>query len=255
MFFDTHMHTDVSSDSRMTLPQALQAAEKKGLGIIVTEHMDLGYPVPGSFIFDVDDYFSGYGSRRDEKILLGIEIGMMMAKCEEGNELIADYPFDFVIGSIHLVDGQDIYQPDFYQGRTKFETYGRYFVNMAQCVANYKGIHALGHLDYICRYARYDDADIHYAEMSEMIDPVLKAAAERGLALEINTRRLDERTASLLLPIYRRFAESGGKMATIGSDAHRPEDIGKGLAEGLALAEAANLQAVYFKEGKPIRMK
>lgn len=255
MFFDTHLHTEFSSDSRMTLSQARQAAEKNGLGIIVTEHMDLGYPVPDSFVFDVDDYFSGYGPIRGEKVLLGIEIGMTMAQCAEGNAIIAAHPFDFVIGSIHLVDGQDIYQPEFYQGRTKSETYSRYFANMAQCVANYQGIHSLGHVDYICRYARYEDSDIPYAEMSELIDPVLKAAAEREIALEINTRRLDERTTPLLLPIYRRFAEVGGKMATIGSDAHRADDVGKGLAEGLALAEAANLQAVYFKDGKPVCMK
>ena len=126
---------------------------------------------------------------------------------------------------------------------------------MTDCVASYQGIHALGHIDYICRYAKYEDTDIHYAEMKEMIDPMLLAAAERGLALEINTRRLDDKTARILLPTYRRFAELGGELATIGSDAHRQEDVGKNLKDGLALAEAAGLQAVYYKKGQPLKMK
>ncbi|WP_346354820.1 histidinol phosphate phosphatase [Azotosporobacter soli] len=255
MLFDTHLHTTFSTDSRMTLAEAADAAEKKGIGIIVTEHMDIGYPEKNAFVFDVQEYFSQYEAKRSENMLLGIEIGMMLAQHQPAQTIIDEYPFDFVIGSIHFVDEQDIYQPSFYQEREKSETYGRYFESMAECIGRYRGIHTLGHIDYICRYAPYENKEIEYAAMREWIDPVLKKAAECELAMEINTRRLNSETVHSLLPVYRRFAELGGKMATIGSDSHRPEDVGRGLGDALALADAVGLQAVYFKNGKPIKMK
>ena len=35
---------------------------------------------------------------------------------------------------------------------------------------------------------------------------------------------------------------------TIGSDAHKPEDVGRWLRKGLAIAEFAGLQPVYYRE-------
>ena len=130
MLFDSHLHTTFSSDSKMTLPEAKLAAEQLGIGMIVTEHMDIGYPVPDSFVFDVEDYFSQYDAARAESLLLGIEVGMTQSAAAETQALIDAHSFDCVIGSIHLVDGQDIYQPSFYEGRSKQETYRSYFVNL-----------------------------------------------------------------------------------------------------------------------------
>ena len=55
-------------------------------------------------------------------------------------------------------------------------------------------------------------------------------------------------TSKQLLPIYERFAALGGRFVTIGSDAHKPEDVGRWLRKGLAMAEFAGLQPVYYRE-------
>ena len=85
---------------------------------------------------------------------------------------------------------------------------------------------------------------------------MLSQLAQRDKALEINTRRLvtpDAREA--LLPVYHRFRELGGRLVTIGSDAHNAQDIGRGMDIALEMAAVCGLTPVYFKERKPIALK
>ena len=249
MVFDSHCHTVFSTDSRMTLDEAMEAAAAKEIGLIITEHMDYDYPQAEAFLFDPQEYLATYAPYRSEKLLLGVEIGMR-AECKEANrKLIENHGFDQVIGSIHVVEGMDIYDAAFYKGRSKRDVYCRYFEAMLQCVEEYDFIDALGHIDYIARYARYEDPEVYYGEYMELIDAVLLVVAGRETALEINTRRLESPVRlRQLLPIYERFAALGGRFVTIGSDAHKPEDVGRWLRKGLAIAEFAGLQPVYYRE-------
>lgn len=252
MIFDTHMHTVFSTDSKMTLEQVLLKQKELGIGVIITEHMDLKYPEPDSFMFDVKKYFETYNPYRKENFKIGVEVGMRQDCLEDNCKLIERYPFDFVIGSIHVIDNIDIYEACFYE-KSKAEVYQRYFTAMLECVECYDCIDSLGHIDYIARYARYEDKEVYYHECSEAIDKVLTVIAEKNMALEINTRRLESQSAAqLLMPIYHRFYELGGRMITIGSDAHRPQEIGKGFQTALTMAKEAGLKPVYFNERKPI---
>ena len=257
MLFDTHIHTDFSTDSRMLIADAISAAHKAGIGVIVTEHMDLAYPgEPEAFVFDVNKYFAEYGPLRGRDLLLGIEMGMRVDCLEDNRRIAGQHSFDYIIGSIHVVDDIDIYRPDFYINRPKFEVFGRYFTAMKECLKAYDFIHALGHIDYISRYARYDDNEVHYREFSDIMDEILRLVIDKGIALEINTRRLDTRARiEDLLPIYQRYAELGGIMVTIGSDAHRADEVGRRLSVGMGMAEFCGLRPVYFKEGRPEKMK
>lgn len=248
MIFDTHMHTRFSTDSRMTLEEAVGQSRQLGLGIVLTEHMDLAYPEPAAFTFDVDAYFQSYGPYRSDSLLLGIEIGMR-TDCLDGNrEIIERYPFDYCIGSIHVVDNMDIYQEGFYLSRSKQEVYHQYFSSMADCLACHDFVDSLGHIDYIARYARYADPEIYCHELQDDIDQVLKLVAAKGKAMEINTRRLQSQEfVDALLPVYQRFYQLGGRYVTIGSDAHKAADIGRGLATAQAIADHCQLKVVKFK--------
>ena len=256
MLFDSHMHTCFSTDSKMLIDEAVARGQELNIGITITEHMDISYPGPLSFIFDVDQYFSEYKKYRSDSVLLGIEIGMRSDCLDENCRLVETYPFDYVIGSVHVVDNVDIYTPEFYQGRNKQDVYRQYFDTMLQCVTCYDAIHSLGHIDYIARYARFADPEVYYSEFKEQIDEILTMLAHKGKALEINTRRLSSKeTIEILMPIYKRFYEVGGQFVTIGSDAHRVTEVGRGLVEGLEIADRSKLKVVYFKDGQPQYVK
>ena len=60
MYFDSHVHTEFSADSEMKAADALRAAERQGLGLVFTEHLDYDYPSAGTeeFIFDPEAYWA-----------------------------------------------------------------------------------------------------------------------------------------------------------------------------------------------------
>lgn len=252
MLFDSHMHTKYSADSDMLLADALAAAEKQGHGIVLTEHLDFDYPGDRyDFTFSPEDYWAEYEPLRGDKLRLGVEVGMTPG-CKARNEsFVARAPFDEVICSIHIVDGIDIYEQEAYEGRTQDEMYERYFQLNASLLRENSYADVLGHIDYICRYAPYEEPGLSYGRWQEGIDSVLRAALETDTVLELNTRRLGDTLAvKQLVAIYRRYRQLGGRYVTIGSDAHRAEAVGAFFKPALALADACDLQVVTFCERK-----
>ncbi|MDP4087927.1 MAG: histidinol phosphate phosphatase [Bacillota bacterium] len=249
--FDTHVHTTFSTDSKMTLEEALRTAEEKGMGVTLTEHMDLNCRSEGKFVFDIDKYFSEYERFRGPKLLLGIELGLTEEFREENKRIADNNPFDYVIGSIHFLGNYDIYYPEFYDGMSKSEAYREYLLTMKSNICGEKFFDSLGHIDFICRYAPYEDKEIYMEEYGDYVDEVLKALIASNIAMEINTRRLNDRAAvKNLLSIYMRYKALGGEFVTIGSDAHTPKAIGFNYRSAVEIAERASLKAVYFRERK-----
>lgn len=249
--FDTHIHTKFSTDSDMKIEEAISNAQNKGISMIITEHMDLKFPKEGSFCFDEKKYFKEYSKYKNDKLLLGIEIGMKQDCEAESRKLIFDNCFDYVIGSIHLVDNMDIYYDEYYEGKTKREAYGEYLETMLKCVKMFDFIDSMGHIDYICRYGKFDDKEIYYKDYPDLIDSILKILIEKDKCMELNTRRLNKKSAvKSLIPIYKRFRELGGKEITIGSDAHNIDAIGMNFNTAIEIAQICNLRIVYFKNRK-----
>ena len=247
MVFDSHMHTRFSADSTMTAAAAIAKAASLNMGVVFTEHFDYGVEVDGKpFNFDAAAYMSEYKNLRGAKVRLGVEVGLRKSARAVNAEFIGRADFDLVIGSIHLVDGYDIYYPDFYAGKDKATAYRKYFQQMAQeaSVADYD---VLGHIDYICRAAPYDDPEIDYATFAAEIDEVLKIVTDRGKVLELNTRRFDKaRAIEELVPVYKRYRALGGRFVTIGSDAHRVTAVGNYFERALRFAHELDLMPVTF---------
>lgn len=250
MYYDSHVHTQYSADSEMSGLDAYQAARNKGMGIIFTEHMDFNYPSDRyDFTFDPVKYMNEYGAMRGMYLLLGVELGLGEDCLAENKAFAEKVKFDQVIGSIHVVDGFDIYEKDFYEGKSKQDTYKRYLELMADMVRKNPYIDVLGHIDYICRYAPYDDPRLDYEEFKKEIDEVLQAAVDTNTVMEINTRRFaDLAVIDELKPIYMRYKELGGKYVTLASDAHNKETVGAHMEQAEALAKACGLEKVIFYE-------
>ena len=213
MIFDSHSHTAFSADSEMQAADAIEKAREAGVGLAFTEHLDLDYPGEMDFTFDPQAYWQAYEPYRGERLHLGIEIGMNESILEGNCNFLQQAPFDIVIGSQHIVDGQDIYYPAYYEGKSKEAAFHRYYALMAENVRRYGAhIDVLGHIDYIARYAPYDNPEVSYGTFQEDIDAILRAAIETDTVLELNTRRLGSRTACReLMPVYTRYRELGGR--------------------------------------------
>ncbi|MCR5176489.1 MAG: histidinol-phosphatase HisJ family protein [Anaerovibrio sp.] len=254
MIYDSHSHTEFSSDSDMKATDAVQAADRLGIGLVFTEHYDFDYVESPhykdmDFVFDPQKYWRQYEPLRGNKLLLGVELGLTPGSIEANKRFIKQVPFDQVIGSIHAINKLDIYYPDYYENKTKREAYACYLKNMADMVKANPYIDILGHIDYICRYAPYEDKEIDYTDLHDLVDLVIMNVLDTGTVMELNTRRLDSKTvAEALLPIYRRYRELGGEYIAIGSDAHKVENLGMNFPMAIDLAEFLGLKPVYFRE-------
>lgn len=256
--YDTHMHTrPFSTDSNMELSEVLKIQEESGLGIVLTEHMDYDFPMPGVYRFDVDAYFKAYSPYRSDQVLLGVEIGLQNSVVEKNHKLVKTWPFDMVIGSIHVVCGKDLYELSYFQSfPEKKSAYAAYLEAIYENIRDFDDFDTLGHIDYICRRAPYSDQLLHYEEFDEMIDKILKLLVERKKSLEIDTRLFGQKEAVRELKIIcRRFAKMGGQTVTVGSDSHKASAIGSQIENAYELARQCGLLPVVYKARHPYPVK
>ena len=93
----------------MTAEEALAQAERLDLGLVFTEHLDIGFPGDAEYVFDPEEYWKTYGSLRSDRLLLGVEIGMTAEHRRENRDFASCAPFDMVVGSLHVMEGMDLY--------------------------------------------------------------------------------------------------------------------------------------------------
>ena len=248
MLFDSHTHTKFSADSKMLAKDAILRAENLKIGIIFTEHFD--EELEGNFKFNPAEYMNEYKKFRGDKVKLGVEVGMTKTAREINKNFVESADFDEVIGSIHMLDGEDIYHKEYFIGKDKNSVYTNYFKVMAQ-EAEIQDFDVLGHIDYICRAATYDDTSIDYDRFKAEIDKVLKIVVEREKVLELNTRRLHSKEVFVeLKSVYESYKKLGGRYVTIGSDAHRAEVVGNYFDDAVKFIEEIGLSVVTFKQRK-----
>ena len=105
----------------------------------------------------------------------GIELGLQPHLAGTFSELLKEVPFDFVIGSSHLVHGYDPYYPDFFEGRRESECYMEYFESILENIAAFDEMDVYGHIDYVVRYGPNQNRQYSYGRYKEILE---KATAE-----------------------------------------------------------------------------
>ncbi len=236
---DYHMHSNHSGDSYTPMKDIVESSIERGLfEICFTEHMDLDFPIledvpEGKFTLNIPSYkkelFSLKEIYKDQiTIKYGIELGLQPQIADINSNLIRENDFDFVIGSVHLVDKMDPYYPDCWEGKDEDSVVKRYFELSLENIGLFNDFDVLGHLDYIIRYTPSHGANYSYYKYKEIIDEILKTLVEKGKGLDLNTQSMF-RGGSFTNPnadILKRFKELGGEIITFGSDAHKTESVG-----------------------------
>ena len=235
---DFHMHTEFSGDSEAPVRAMLDAALERGMeAVCITDHIDEDYPEDSEtgtnpFLFDLDQYFQvlreikkEYADRLDLRI--GVELGLQPHLGERYRKLIETYPFDFVIGSLHVIHGMDPYDGVIFEGRSDADVYREAFQAMAENLDQVKDFDVLGHLDYVVRYGRHQAREYSYRAFSDEIDEILKKVIHMGKGIEMNMGGF-KYGLGFCNPhpdVIRRYRELGGEIITVGADAHKPEHV------------------------------
>lgn len=234
MLCDFHLHTEFSGDSDTPAVSQIEKAIALGMPrICITDHHDMDIVSPCDFNLDLPAYFPAMESLRGSyqnkiQIEIGIELGLQNHISSKLFETSKQYPFDYIIGSCHFIDGLDPYYPEFFQGKSETEAYRRFFEVTLSRVEALDCFDSLGHLDYVVRYGPNKNRHYHYEDYQDLIDSILKTLIRKGKALECNTGGFHYGLGhpNPCEEILCRYRELGGELITIGSDAHTPEYVG-----------------------------
>lgn len=269
---DMHMHTWFSTDSEACPRDMADEAVRKGLKTICfTDHFDkddLEWGEEG--IFDVDAYFVEMQKLQEEyagklNIRIGIELGLRTYLKDYYEELTKKYPFDFVIGSVHNVpykkdaEGNILYTDPaaekLFTDRTDKEAYRLMMETTLENVRTSDCFQTLGHLDYVVRYGKSREKEYSYTDYADIIDEILKLLIEKEKGLEVNSAGLKYGLpfAHPHPDVLKRYRELGGKIITIGADAHKPEHIAYDFAKAEEILKSCGFKYyTEFFEQKPV---
>lgn len=218
-----------------------------------------GHGIPGDDWSMELDELDGYVSlvqalareyAADLRILVGIEADYIEETLDDTARVLGEYPFDYVIGSVHIVGERFAF--DHPASRDRVRGYGidrmhlESLENVERAAAT--GLfHVIGHLDQAKKFGhRPDDAEAVTAAASR----ALRAVRQAGAALELNT-------AGLRKPVGEAYPAPGllaeacalGIPLTFGSDAHRPEEVGWAFDQAAVTAREAGYAATLRLAG------
>jgi histidinol-phosphatase (PHP family) len=160
-------------------------------------------------------------------VLLGLEVDFFPETIEAVLELIDPYPWDVLIGSIHWIGGWSLDHPEVvgeFMRRGVDAAYEQYFELETQ-LARSGTVDVLAHVDLIKVFGHRPDVPPDH-----LYRPVVDAAATTGVAVELNTSGLFGLAGEIYpAPRLLELFHDAGVPITLASDAHTPDDVGRGL--------------------------
>ncbi|KGQ21192.2 histidinol-phosphatase HisJ family protein [Thermus filiformis] len=256
---DSHVHTPLCGHAEGAPEEYLFQARKKGLvGLVFTDHSPMpAWYDPGSRmpLSALPFYLLALERLREKNPDFYLGIGLE-ADFHPGTEgfvahLLRQYPFDYVIGSVHYLGAWPLDHPDHqeeFAWRDLKEVYREYF-RLVEAAARTGLFHAIGHLDLPKKFGHR----LAEEALLELAEPALRAIAGEGLFLDVNTAGLRKPVREVYPSLaLLRAARELGIGVVLGSDAHHPLEVGEGFQEATRLLlEAGYQKAFYFQEGRP----
>ncbi len=265
MFFDYHMHSTFSADSKMTMEEICKQSIQLGIKeIAITDHLDLEYVGDSGIVFEIDrpEYLKTlekYQKEYRERLVIkkGLELGLQPHILNQCAEFVGEH-FDFVIGSVHTAQKKDLYTGAFFEGYTQWESYREYLKDVLYCIQNFDHFSVVGHLDVIRRYGDFPSAPdlMEDNDCQDLIHLILSTVIEKGKGIEVNTSGYHFADGQDPLPsrsILRLYRELGGEIITTGSDSHFPIQLAYRFKETLDMLKDMGFKYVAtFEKMEPV---
>ncbi|MGI6045933.1 MAG: histidinol-phosphatase [Eggerthellaceae bacterium] len=251
----THTHTYFCGHAKGSVEEMVQAARAAGVTTLaLTEH----YPL--SPVFDYRDficmhkekvpaYFQEIDEAREKyhdiEIIRGTEFDWL-GDYDDRNLTQKDLdPFDIVLGSVHFVDGwcmEDVEKVSRWESQDQTDLlWRRYFKAWCEAVSTNKfQFTIMSHPDVVKKFGYYPSFD-----PLPLYEDAVTAAAESGRLIELNTSGAYKPCKEMYpgLTLLSLFCKAGVP-CTIGTDAHKPAHIARGIREGYKLLYEAGYREI-----------
>jgi histidinol-phosphatase (PHP family) len=187
----------------------------------------------------LDSYVAAVVAAKDRglPVKLGLEVDFFPETIGAVTELLAPYPWDFLIGAVHWIGGWAIDSSGSLFGwdmKGLEWTWARYF-DLATELAGSGAVDVLAHVDLPKKYGKRLPA-----EPVERYDEVVAAAAGSGTAVEVSSQGLRKPAAEVYpSPEFLSRFRAADVGITLASDGHFPHEAGSGHDEVVRAALAA----------------
>lgn len=263
---DAHLHTDQSPDSEVPIDAYAAEAAARGITeIAITDHVDFDPRDPAyryTVFADRERTVRTAAERWATKgvaIRFGVELTYHTRWHEEARDHLRHHRYDYVIGSVHEWPDSPYLRSrvaGWVAGRPLDEVVRPYY-DQVVAAARSGLFDTIGHFDVVKRYLFPNVTPADLAARPELLDPALRAIAEAGIALEVNSSGLRHLVGEPYPTgaTIGRFRELGGERVVAGSDAHRSDWFAWRLDEAYRLIEAAGFGEIAFRRGgEPVRI-
>ncbi|MER3408607.1 MAG: histidinol phosphatase [Thermoleophilia bacterium] len=205
-------------------------------------------------VYDLDAYCEAVleARRRGLPVRLALEIDYVGERQERLQELLAPYPWDYLLGSVHWLDGLAVDQaPGVWAERTVEEVWRGYVECVCELAAS-GACDVLAHLDLAKIFGCRPSASV----LDELYARLAEAAARAKVAVEISTAGLRKPVGEIYPdPALLAACAQRGVAITTASDAHEPALVGADFDRALALARSAGYRTVAVLEGRRARQE
>lgn len=229
---DFQVHSIRSHDGHASIEEYCARAVELGLDAIgFSEHKDFDPEDPFVNYFDYTRYMEEIQAARQKwgqqlQILAGVEIDYQKRFETQIAAFLQEHAFDYVLGSVHYVDGTMIMTPEYNRFRTKYQAYHHYFQAVLDSVQS--GLFdVVAHLEYANRRGIAVWGTYSPLEHEDILRQIFRDMHAKGIALEINTAGL-RHGLNQTYPCWQTlklYLEEGGRIFSIGSDAHQPAQL------------------------------
>ena len=255
--FDQHVHSNFSFDSNETLENYINVSNNND--IITTEHLDFANPIINyeDSLIDYLKYIEEINSlnkKYSNKFFSGIEIGYTQNSEKRIEDFLKDKNFNLKLLSIHQNGIYDFMCVN--KKLVKLEVLVKeYFELMIQALESSIKFNVLAHFEYGLRMI-----DISVTEFDNLasifLNKIVELIVKKEIVFEVNTKSMYKcKKENLYSYMIEKYLRKGGRLFTLGSDAHNIKEYAYKFDEAKKFLLSKNIKEIILFKDKAIMEK
>ena len=255
--FDQHVHSSFSFDSNEDLENYINVSNNSD--IITTEHLDFENPII-NYKDSLIDYLKYVGQIKNlnkkysNKFFSGIEIGYTQKSEKKIEDFLKNKNFNLKLLSIHQNGNYDYMCVN--KKLISLEVLiQEYFEQMIQALESSIEFNVLAHFEYGLRIIDISVTDFD-SLASVFLNKIIELIVKKEIAFEVNTKSMYKyKKENLYNYMIEKYIKKGGRLFTLGSDAHNIKDYTYKFDEATKFLLSKNIKEIILFKDKIIMQK
>ena len=255
--FDQHVHSSFSFDSNENLENYINVCNENDM--ITTEHLDFENSIINykDSLFDYLKYvgqIKNLNKKYSNKFFLGIEIGYTPNSEKRIEDFLKDKNFNLKLLSIHQNGNYDYMCVN--KKLISLEVLiQEYFEQMIQALESSIEFNVLAHFEYGLRMI--DISVIEFDNLASVfLNKIIELIVKKEIAFEVNTKSMYKyKKENLYNYMIEKYIKKGGRLFTLGSDAHNIKEYAYKFDEAKKFLLSKNIKEIILFKDKVIMQK